>query len=162
MEHYVWSITVQHTAAICHHRFVLSTLTALRCWLNILRTAFNLLVADFTKVFWKEVYIWMQKVNYKWHAISHFLVRSIQTFLVTITKIKRLLSTSEVCTGPPKSFPSCSFCVSQTFYKGLAFHDFSDLRSHEDAFFQFCSANVGKCVTPVLESSWFGLCHGFH
>jgi hypothetical protein len=41
--------------------------------------------------------------------------------------------------------------VSQTVYKGFIFQDFLDLRSREDAFYQFCGADVGKCFTDVLE-----------
>jgi hypothetical protein len=41
--------------------------------------------------------------------------------------------------------------VSQTAYKGFIFQDFLDLRSREDAFYQFCGADVGKYFTHVLE-----------
>jgi len=58
---------------------------------------------------------------------------------------------------PLKAFPGCSFYVSQTFYTGFIFQDFSDSRSHEDAFFQFFSANFGKICTQALESFWIVL-----
>lgn len=106
---YAWSVMVQHTAVICHHKFVPWTLTAVFHWLNILMKEFTLLVADFTKAFWKQIYMWMQKINCTWYATSHFLIRSIQKSLVTITEIKRFLCTSEVCTDPRKlSQAACS------------------------------------------------------
>jgi hypothetical protein len=62
---------------------------------------------------------------------------------------------------PLKVFSGCSFYVSQTFYTGFIFQDFSDSRSHEDAFFQFCSANFVKIFTQVLESFWIVLAMAF-
>jgi len=59
----------------------------------------------------------------------------------------------------PKKFEQTHFKFSQaaSFWVNHTSLDFSYLRSHEDAFLQFCSDNVGKFVTQILDSFWIYL-----
>jgi len=52
---YVRIITVQHPAVTLHHSVFPETLIPVFRWLNIVLSAFTLLVAGFTKGFWKDI-----------------------------------------------------------------------------------------------------------
>jgi len=93
----------------------------------------------------------MQKVDlsYMLHPISLYAFR--RFWIPSLKSGDSFLQKKFAQTPPLKAFPSCSFCVSKTFYKGFIINDFSDLSSHEDDFFHSSSVNVGKFFAQVLE-----------